>query len=68
MGNTDAPKIVIAAANSAEKPRLGVSSVIFSPTVLMTLQPQVANPITIPTPPNSNAQLGVSDFVLMTFS
>ncbi len=52
----------IAAANSAQKPRLGVSSVIFWPTVLITRQPHVAKPTTIPTPPKANAHGGTGAF------
>ena len=43
----EAIKIVVAAPNSAEKPLVGVSSVIFLPIVSITLHPQVASPTTI---------------------
>jgi hypothetical protein len=36
MPRRDASTIVVAAASSAENPRLGVSSVIFFPTVSIT--------------------------------
>ena len=68
IGNTEANKIVMAAANSAQKPRLGVSSVILSPTVLMTFHPHVANPITIPAPPRNSAQFGVLEVFKMACS
>ena len=40
----EANKIVVAAPNSAQKPRVGVSSVIFLPIVSITRHPQVARP------------------------
>lgn len=52
----DAKSTVKAAANSAEKPRLGVSSVIFLPIVSITRQPQVARPSTMPVPPSTKIQ------------
>ena len=54
----DASTTVVAAANSAEKPRLGVYSVILLPIVFMTLKPNVASPKTIPPPPTSNIHDG----------
>ena len=56
--NLEASRIVVAAPNSAQNPRVGVSSVIFLPMVSMTLQPQVPSPITIPTPPKASSQDG----------
>ena len=55
----EASKIVQAAPNSAQKPRVGVSTVILRPIVSITLQPQVARPITIPTPPKARMCHGV---------
>ena len=48
----DAARTVEAVAIFAEKPRLGVRVVIFSPTVLITCLPNIAKPKTIPTAPN----------------
>ena len=52
---------VVAAAISAANPRLGVSSVIFFPMVLITLWPHIASPVTIPKPPRSNIHTGSAD-------
>ena len=57
----EAIKIVVAAPNSAQKPRVGVSSVIFLPIVSMTRQPHVARPTTIPRPPNAKSQRGTTE-------
>ena len=54
----EASTTVVAAANSAENPRLGVNSVIPLPIVFITLKPNVASPNTIPPPPTSNIQEG----------
>ena len=54
----EAIKMVVAAPNSAQNPRVGVSAVIFLPIVSMTRQPHVARPITIPTPPRAKSQGG----------
>lgn len=61
----DAIKIVVAAPNSAQKPRVGVSSVIFRPIVSMTRHPQVARPITMPTPPKTKSQGGTIEIAEM---
>ena len=53
---------VVAAANSAANPRLGVSSVMFRPIVAITLYPRVASPTTMPPPPSSRIQNGSSDW------
>ena len=58
MPSLEAMTIVVAAANSAEKPRVGVSSVILRPMVSMTRQPQVAKPTTMPAPPKPRIQNG----------
>ncbi len=54
----DARRMVSPAPNSAQKPREGVSSVIFLPMVSMTLQPQVASPATMPVPPKMRSHKG----------
>ena len=56
MGNPslDAKRIVKLAANSAENPLEGVSSVIFLPMVSITFHPYVARPKTMPKPPKIN--------------
>ena len=54
----EAMRMVVAAPNSAQKPRVGVSAVIFFPMVSMTRQPQVARPTTIPKPPSASNQDG----------
>ena len=56
----EAMRIVAAAPNSAEKPRVGVSSVIFFPMVSMTRHPHVARPMTMPMPPRANVQMGIA--------
>ena len=53
-------RIVVAAPNSAAKPRVGVMSVIFFPIVSMTLQPHVITPIAIPAEPRRTSQRGMS--------
>ena len=55
-------RIVVAAPNSAAKPRVGVMSVIFFPIVSMTLQPHVITPIAIPAEPRRTSQRGISAF------
>ena len=52
FGLLGAITIVVADASSAANPRLGVSCVIFLPTVEITRMPYVARPITIPPPPS----------------
>ena len=52
---------MLAVAIFAENPKLGVSLVIFSPTVLITLWPKVASPKTIPTPPKSKIRGFITD-------
>ena len=54
----EAIRMVVAAPNSAQKPRVGVSAVIFLPMVSITRQPHVAKPITIPRPPRASNQGG----------
>ena len=44
----------VAAANVAANPLEGVSSVIFSPMVAITLAPQTNNPTTMKPPPSPN--------------
>lgn len=56
--NFEAIRMVIAAPNSALNPRVGVSSVILRPIVSITRHPQVARPITIPTPPIARSHVG----------
>ena len=55
-------RIVVAAPNSAAKPRVGVMSVIFFPMVSMTRHPHVMTPIAIPAVPNRMSQSGISAF------
>ena len=50
----------------AEKPSEGVNLVIFSPTVLITLCPSVANPKTIPAAPINNIQAGEVESTAIT--
>ena len=56
--NLDARTIVVAAAKSAEKPRVGVNSVIFLLMVSITLHFYVHKPITMPMPPSPKIQTG----------
>src|SRR3989338_8740045 len=58
----EAIKMVVAAPNSAAKPRVGVSSVIFLPIVSMTRQPHVDRPITMPAPPRAKSQEGIGEW------
>ena len=51
--------IVVAAPNSAAKPRVGVISVIFLPIVSITLQPQVITPIAMPAEPSKINHRGI---------
>ena len=55
-------RIVVAAPNSAAKPRVGVMSVILEPMVSITLHPQVITPIAIPALPSKISQRGMSAF------
>ena len=64
--NLEAMTMVVAAPNSAEKPLVGVNSVIFLPMVSMTRQPHVDNPTTIPMPPNPRIHNGTGT-VIRTF-
>ena len=41
-----------------QKPRLGVSGVMFLPIVCITRRPYVQSPSTIPTPPSARIQIG----------
>jgi len=54
----DASKTVVAVANSAQNPPLGCSWMIFSPIVAITFLPQIAKPMTIPTPPTIKIHRG----------
>jgi len=54
--------IVIAAPNSAQKPRVGVSWVILRPIVSITRHPQVASPTTMPIPPSASTHKGTGAF------
>ena len=64
MGNPvpEAKTTVVAAASSAANPLLGVNSVIFLPTVSITLYPRVAHPATIPVAPSKRIHHGIDDF------
>lgn len=62
----EAMTTVPAAANCAANPRLGVSSVIALPTVIITLKPNMARPITIPEAPINNIQNGTFDVAAMS--
>ena len=55
-------RMVVAAPNSAAKPRVGVMSVIFFPMVSITRQPHVRTPTAIPAEPSSTNQSGISAF------
>ena len=52
--------MVVAAPNSAAKPRVGVISVIFVPIVSITLHPHVITPIAIPAEPSKTSHNGTS--------
>ncbi|CAI0390443.1 unnamed protein product [Linum tenue] len=56
----DAPRTTEAAANSAAKPLVGVSSVIFLPIVAITLYPHIISPATIPNPPHARTSSGIT--------
>ena len=62
----EAMTTVPAAANSAAKPRLGVNSVMALPTVIITLKPSIARPITIPEAPINNIQGGKIDLAAIS--
>ena len=52
-------------ANSAENPKLGVNSVIFSPTVLITFLPKTIRPKTIPVAPINSTHGLTADLALI---
>ena len=62
----EANTTVVAAASSAANPLLGVSSVMFLPTVSITLYPREAKPATIPPPPNNKIHQGMEDFAAIS--
>ena len=53
-------RTVVAAPNSAAKPRVGVMWVIFLPTVTITLAPQVITPSVMPALPKRINQVGIA--------
>ena len=59
----EATTTVVAVASSAEKPRLGFSAVIFSPTVFITFFPSMLKPKTIPVAPKKRTQDWTGDEV-----
>lgn len=56
---------VVAVASCAQKPRVCVSFVIFSPTVNMTRCPNTARPTTMPMPPITSTQKGTPSWMVV---